>query len=77
MHGVTSNAIAPGMFTTETNAAMAADPDLVAFARQRVPLQRCGRPREIAGAALFLASDAASFVNGHVLTVDGGMSIQM
>jgi gluconate 5-dehydrogenase len=76
-HGVTSNAIAPGMFATETNAAMAANPDLVAFARQRVPLQRWGRPQEIAGAALFLASDAASFVNGHVLTVDGGMSIQM
>jgi len=76
-HGVTSNAIAPGMFATETNAAMAANPDLVAFARQRVPLQRWGRPQEIAGAALFLASEAASFVNGHVLTVDGGMSIQM
>lgn len=76
-HGVTSNAIAPGMFATETNAAMAANPEMVAFARQRVPLQRWGRPREIAGAALFLASDAASFVNGHVLTVDGGMSVQM
>ncbi len=76
-HGVTSNAIAPGMFATETNAALAEDPDMLAFARQRVPLQRWGRPEEIAGAALFLASDAASFVNGHVLTVDGGMSVQM
>ncbi|RWQ43263.1 MAG: SDR family oxidoreductase [Mesorhizobium sp.] len=76
-HGVTSNAIAPGMFATETNAALAEDPDMLSFARQRVPLQRWGRPEEIAGAALFLASDAASFVNGHVLTVDGGMSVQM
>lgn len=76
-HGVTSNAIAPGMFATETNAALAQDPDMLSFARQRVPLQRWGRPEEIAGAALFLASDAASFVNGHVLTVDGGMSVQM
>ncbi|CAN7185306.1 SDR family oxidoreductase [Mesorhizobium sp. LjNodule214] len=76
-HGVTSNAIAPGMFATETNAAMAENPDMVAFARQRVPLQRWGRPREITGAALFLASDAASFVNGHVLTVDGGRSVQL
>ncbi|MDQ0469676.1 SDR family oxidoreductase [Labrys wisconsinensis] len=76
-HGVTSNAIAPGMFATETNAALAENPDMVAFARQRVPLQRWGRPEEIAGAALFLASDAASFVNGHVLTVDGGMSVRM
>ncbi|CDZ33574.1 SDR family oxidoreductase [Neorhizobium galegae] len=75
--GVTSNAIAPGMFATETNAGISADPDMIAFMRQRVPLQRWGRPEEIAGAALFLASDAGSFVNGHVLTVDGGMSIQM
>jgi gluconate 5-dehydrogenase len=76
-HGVTSNAVAPGMFATETNAALAEDPDMLSFARQRVPLQRWGQPEEIAGAALFLASDAASFVNGHVLTVDGGMSVQM
>ncbi len=75
--GVTSNAIAPGMFATETNAEISANPDMNAFMRQRVPLQRWGRPEEIAGAALFLASDAGSFVNGHVLTVDGGMSIQM
>ncbi|CDN54148.1 Putative hexonate dehydrogenase [Neorhizobium galegae bv. officinalis bv. officinalis str. HAMBI 1141] len=75
--GVTSNAIAPGMFATETNAEISANPDMNAFMRQRVPLQRWGRPDEIAGAALFLASDAGSFVNGHVLTVDGGMSIQM
>ncbi|AZN99888.1 SDR family oxidoreductase [Mesorhizobium sp. M9A.F.Ca.ET.002.03.1.2] len=77
VHGITSNAIAPGMFATETNAALAEDPDMLSFARQRVPLQRWGRPEEVAGAALFLASDAASFVNGHVLTVDGGMSVQM
>lgn len=76
-YGVTSNAIAPGMFATETNAALAENPDMQAFARQRVALQRWGRPDEIAGAALFLASDAASFVNGHVLTVDGGMSVRM
>lgn len=75
--GVTSNAIAPGMFATETNAGISGDPGMNAFMRQRVPLQRWGRPDEIAGAALFLASDAGSFVNGHVLTVDGGMSIQM
>ena len=75
--GITSNAIAPGMFATETNAALAENPEMVAFAKLRVPLQRWGRPDEIAGAALFLASDAASFVNGHVLTVDGGMSVRL
>ncbi|KXG86263.1 SDR family oxidoreductase [Agrobacterium bohemicum] len=75
--GITSNAIAPGMFATETNAALAEDPDMMAFAKLRVPLERWGKPDEIAGAALFLASDAASFVNGHVLTVDGGMSVRL
>ena len=76
-HGITSNAIAPGMFATETNAHLASNPDMLAFAANRVPLGRWGLPDEIAGAALFLASDAASFVNGQTLTVDGGHSVRM
>lgn len=74
--GITCNAIAPGMFATETNAAMTEDPEVSAFVRTRNPLGRWGRPEEIAGAALYLASDAASYVNGHVLVVDGGHSVR-
>lgn len=74
-HGVTVNAISPGFFATETNEAMVADPRNDEFLALRCPLRRWGRPDEITGAAVFLASDAASYVNGHVLTVDGGMSV--
>jgi gluconate 5-dehydrogenase len=76
-HGITSNAIAPGFFATETNAAMVADRNVSAYFEKCTPMGRWGRPEEIAGAAVFLASDAASYVNGHVLTVDGGATILM
>ena len=71
--GITCNAIAPGPFETESNIAI--PPERKDWVRRRVPLQRPGNPPEIAGPAVFLASDAASYVNGHVLTVDGGYSI--
>ncbi|THK39375.1 SDR family oxidoreductase [Ensifer sp. MPMI2T] len=74
---LTVNAIAPGWFATETNAHLAADPALKTFVDVRIPLKRWGRPEEIAPAAVFLASPAASFVNGITLTVDGGMTVQM
>ncbi|MGO8916731.1 MAG: SDR family oxidoreductase, partial [Stellaceae bacterium] len=73
-HGITANAIAPGFFATETNAERVADPKFLAFVELRVPLRRWGQPQEIGGAAVFLASNEASYVNGHVLTVDGGFS---
>ena len=73
--GVTCNAIAPGFFATEMNTALTENPKFDAFVRGRTPMARWGRPEEIAGAAVFLASDAASYVNGHVLVVDGGLSV--
>jgi gluconate 5-dehydrogenase len=75
--GITSNAIAPGFFATEANAAIVADPERRAYFEQRTPTRRWGRPEEIAGAAVFLASPAASYVNGHLLVIDGGASILM
>jgi len=75
--GITSNAIAPGTFVTEINEAMAADPVVGPAVGARNPMGRWGRPEEIATAAVFLASPASSFVNGHVLVVDGGLSVQM
>jgi gluconate 5-dehydrogenase len=75
--GITSNAIAPGGVATESNAAMIADKAAQEHFAKRTPLGRWAEAGEIAGAAVFLASPAASYVNGHVLTVDGGMSIAM
>ncbi len=71
-HGITVNAIAPGFFATEANTGMAADPEIADWLKQRTSLGRWGRADEIGGAAVFLASGAASFVTGHVLVVDGG-----
>lgn len=74
-HGITSNGIAPGTFATETNAALAADPIKGPIVIGRNPLARWAQPEEIAGAAVFLASPSSSYVNGHILVVDGGFSI--
>ena len=71
--GVTANALSPGFFATETKAQLMATP-LGERQRERCPAKRWARPAEIAGAALFLASPAASYVNGHTLVVDGGVS---
>ena len=71
-HAITVNAIAPGFFATEANTAMTADPEIAAWLKQRTSLGRWGEAGEIGGAAVFLASAAASFVTGHVLVVDGG-----
>lgn len=71
-HGITVNAIAPGFFTTETNAPLVANEMVTTLLRHRTSLGRWADPKEIGGAAIFLASSAASYVTGHVIAVDGG-----
>ena len=73
--GITCNAIAPGPFDTESNHDI--PEERIARVRARTPLGRRGNPPEIAGPAVFLASEAASYVNAHVLTVDGGYSVAL
>jgi len=76
-HGLTCNAIAPGYFDTPLNAALVADPEFCAWLEKRTPAGRWGRVEELVGAAVFLASDASSFVNGHTLFVDGGITASL
>jgi gluconate 5-dehydrogenase len=76
-HGVTVNAIAPGYFATEMNTALLEDQSFTAWVEQRTPLGRWARPEELGGAVVFLASKAGAYVNGHVLAVDGGLSVTL
>lgn len=71
-HNITVNAIAPGYFATKTNADLAADPAIQQHLERTTSLGRWGQPEELGGAAVFLASDAASYITGHTLVVDGG-----
>lgn len=72
--GLNVNAIAPGYFDTPLNAALVSNPEFSAWLEKRTPAGRWGQLPELVGAAVFLASDASSFVNGHTLFVDGGIS---
>jgi gluconate 5-dehydrogenase len=75
--GITVNALAPGYFATELNTALLEDKAFTAWVEARTPAGRWAKPEELGGAVVFLASDAASYVNGHVLAVDGGISVSL
>ena len=70
--GVNVNAIAPGYIATNNTAALQADPDRNASIMERIPAGRWGRAEDLGGAAVFLASSASDYVDGHILAVDGG-----
>ncbi|MBV8916229.1 MAG: SDR family oxidoreductase [Acetobacteraceae bacterium] len=72
--GITVNAIGPGYFPTEANQTLHEDPEFNRFIAARTPMGRWGRPEELQGAVVFLASDAASYVTGQILMVDGGLT---
>ena len=76
-HGIRVNGLGPGYFATELNEALVADKTFSAWLCDRTPLGRWGEVNELVGAAVFLSSDAASFVTGHVLYVDGGVTARL
>lgn len=72
-HNIQVNGIGPGYITTEMNRPLMEDPKFDAWIRSRTPMGRWGEPKELVGAAVFLASHASDFVTGQVLYVDGGI----
>jgi gluconate 5-dehydrogenase len=75
--GINCNAIAPGYFDTPLNAALVADDEFSTWLAKRTPAGRWGEVEELVGAAVFLASAASTFVNGHTLYVDGGITASL
>jgi gluconate 5-dehydrogenase len=75
--GIQANAIGPGYMLTDMNEALVNNPDFNAWLMSRIPSKRWGRPDELVGAAVFLASAASDYVNGQIIYVDGGMLAAM
>lgn len=76
-HGLQCNAIAPGYFDTPLNAALVADSEFSAWLEKRTPAGRWGNVDELVGACIFLSASSSSFVNGHTLYVDGGITASL
>ena len=75
-HNITVNALCPGPFATELNAPVMNHPQANQFFLNHIPMGRWGKPEELAGAIVFLASDASSFMTGAALTIDGGWTAE-
>jgi NAD(P)-dependent dehydrogenase (short-subunit alcohol dehydrogenase family) len=73
-HGITVNCLAPGWFRTEQNKALYENAEWVEYLCDRIPLKRPGKPGDLEGAVVFLASDASEYITGQTLLVDGGIS---
>ena len=73
VHGLQANAIGPGYMLTDMNEALVNNRDFDAWVKGRTPSGRWGRPDELIGTAVYLASDASNYVNGQIIYVDGGM----
>ncbi|HYR00497.1 MAG TPA: glucose 1-dehydrogenase [Casimicrobiaceae bacterium] len=76
-HNIQVNAIAPGYFATEMNRALLDNAEFDAWVKKRTPAGRWGQPDEISGLAVFLASRAADYITGQMITIDGGMSVAL
>lgn len=71
--GIQANAIGPGYMLTDMNEALVNNPDFDAWVKGRTPMRRWGKPEELAGTAIYLASDASNYVSGQIIYADGGM----
>lgn len=76
-YGIRVNAICPGIFATDMTKGLLEDKGFKDMVKNRVPMKRYAVPEELAGAAIYLASDASSYVTGHALVVDGGWTVSL